>query len=175
MWEIVSSDPLKSVWTWSCNSLSFSIVTYVQIKQLLKQEKKYDRTWFCLLGIDWMVEWLRFGIHLWATDVMYLSFLICILVYAFWFILNSPEIIMANRSCWGWLHNIRHRKLQIFRKHANFTLILKWAFLIGMFVFVLVCVILPTANLPNIISTPWGVSWWKTQCIAASDRRFSLT
>ncbi len=46
---------------------------------------------------------------------------------------------------------------------------LKCAFCVRMSVFVLVCVISPTDNLPNSISTPWFASWWKTQHITVIE------
>ncbi len=39
----------------------------------------------------------------------------------------------------------------------------------GMFVFVLVCVTLPTASLPNSILIAQVGSWWKTQHIAGLE------
>ncbi len=74
--------------------------------------------------------------------------------------------------------------LQIFNKHAKHVLVyltnnttasytaLKNAFGVEMSVFVLVCVTPPTDSLPNSISTPRIVSWWKTQRIAAMEAMY---
>ncbi len=46
---------------------------------------------------------------------------------------------------------------------------LKYVFCVGMSVFVLVCVVPPTANLPNSILTPQAASWRKTQHTASME------
>ncbi len=69
---------------------------------------------------------------------------------------------------------------QIFRKHAKFTylflqkilqtVILLWNVRsVSEYLFDLVCVTPPTANLPNSISTPRDASWWNTQHIRAME------
>lgn len=52
-----------------------------------------------------------------------------------------------------------------------FCILLLNPFRIGMFLFVLVCVMPPTANLPIRFPTNRVASWWKRQCITAMDGR----
>lgn len=50
---------LKSTWNESCDGLSFSIVTYIQVKRLLKK-KFMVRFDFFPLGVDWIIVfWCR--------------------------------------------------------------------------------------------------------------------
>ncbi len=58
-------------------------------------------------------------------------------------------------------------KVQLLVSLKNYAF--KCVFHVRMSVFVLVCVIPPTANLPSSISAPWVGSWRKTQRISATE------